>query len=165
VIKASVKSKGGASILDHIVLNFTSMGVLVGVPEETSNRKEGEVTNAQLMFIHSQGSDLQSIPKRPVIEPAIEAPDNKERITRELSQASKAMLDGDKQRAASFLKRAGQAGANAARSWFTDPRNGWPENTEAVAARKRKKGKGEKVRPLIDKEELRKSITWVPKGL
>lgn len=73
--------------------------VYVGVPEnKTVRRKEdGEkvaITNAELMFIHTNGSPRNNIPARPVIEPAIE--DDKERISKMFKDAGQTMINQGK---------------------------------------------------------------------
>lgn len=135
--------------------------VLVGVPEETSTRPESDdptkeiVTNAGLLYLHTDGSALLHIPARPVIEPAIEAEGNKGPIAEELALAAKAVLDGNPQLADKRLGRAGMLGQNAARAWFHDPRNGWPPNAPLTIFLKGSSS------PLIDTGELRKSIVYV----
>lgn len=169
----TVKKKGeGLEGLKEKLLRISNMDVLVGIPEDTSLRQEGEVNNAQLLFIHTNGSDLQKIPARPVIEPAIQAEGNKEHIAEQLGKAAQAVLRGDPEAALRGLRLAGQVGENAAREWFVDPRNNWPANSPETIRRKvRKMSKqqldekfktGEKLtRPLIDTGQLRKSITHV----
>ena len=83
-------------------------------------------------------SDIES----PIIEPAIEAEDNKEAIAKKLGEAAKDALDGQEGDAKTALKQAGQIGQDAARGWFEDPRNGWAQNSELTALRKLKKLKG-----------------------
>jgi len=56
-----------------------------------------------------------------VIEPAIAAPDNHDRIVGLLKQAAQADMEGDHGKALEYLQKAGMAGANAAKRWFTDP--------------------------------------------
>lgn len=132
--------------------------VYVGIPEAETSRKGTPVTNAGLMYIQTNGAHLPNgavIPPRPVIEPAIEAQDNKERITKELGLAATSELEGDRQKTLIHLKRAGTLGANAAKRWFTDPRNNWAPNAPSTIA-----AKGSD-RPLIDHGELRRSITHV----
>lgn len=129
--------------------------VYVGVPEDQTSRGSGGVTNAGLLYLHTHGSALQNIPARPVIEPAIQASDNKALLTKELGAAAQAVLDGKPAEAKQGLNRAGQLGANAAKRWFTDPRNGWRENAPATIERKGSD------KPLIDTGELRRSITYV----
>ena len=111
------------------------------------------VNNAQLLFIHTYGSPIKHIPARPVLEPAIMDRANLEIITAQLRLAADAALAGRPFEV--YLERAGQAAENAARSWFTNPRNGWAPNKPATI---RAKGSS---RPLIDTGELRKSVTHV----
>ncbi len=114
-------------------------------------------STAHQMYVTAHGSPLYHIPPRPIIEPAIEAEDNKEAIAGELKEAAKAVLDEKPDAVKAHLNRAGMLGANAARDWFEDPRNGWPPNAPATI-----KQKGSD-KPLIDTGELRKSITYVVK--
>lgn len=56
-------------------LTFPSYIFEIGVIEENTGRKEKVqlgVTNAQLMFLHENGSPLNHIPARPVLKMAIE---------------------------------------------------------------------------------------------
>ena len=97
----------------------------------------------------------QKIPPRPVLEPAINAPDNKANIAAELKLAAQGVLEGRPADATQHLSKAGQVGSNAAKRWFTDPRNGWPANAPSTI-----KAKGSD-RPMIDTGELRRAITHV----
>lgn len=115
------------------------------------------VSNAQLLYIHSKGSPARRIPARPVLEPAIVAPGNKEAIAHELSLAVQAQLDGKPGEMKKRLRRAGLAGQNAAKGWFLDSRNGWAPNAPATI-----KAKGSD-KPLIDTGALRQAITYVVK--
>lgn len=132
------------------------LDVLVGVPQDKSSRKEDKtITNAELLFIHTNGSPLRNIPARPVIEPAIQEPETKERIVDWLKKAIMAALNGNMPNAIEALNKAGMIGQNAARRWFVNPKNNWPPNSPATI-----KAKGSD-RPLIDTGELRKSIIYV----
>lgn len=140
-------------------LNFMSENeVYVGISDETSSREKGEpVTNAELMFIHTNGSPINNIPARPVIEPAVE--DDKDRLSRMMESAFLQAEKGNIGDATNKLKLAGMRAQNVCRAWFTNPKNGWPPNSPSVAARKMAKGSTNPV-PLIDTGELRKSITY-----
>jgi hypothetical protein len=116
---------------------------------------QGDVNNAELLFIHSKGSPIRHIPPRPVLEPAIAAEDNLKKITYQLVEADKAALAGNMALARQRVGKAGLAGQNAARGWFTDPRNAWAPNRPATI---RHKGSD---RPLIDTGALRAAITYV----
>lgn len=154
---ASVTRKSGAGIFAARLEKLKSAAVYVGIPQDKNLRTVGEVTNAQLLFIHTHGSALQHIPARPVIQPAIAKAENKERITAELKQAAHTTLEGDEQAAHEHLAKAGTLGANAAKRYFTDPDNGWAPNAPATIA---EKGSD---KPLIDTGELRRDITYVVK--
>lgn len=109
------------------------------------------INNAQLLFIHTNGSPLKSIPARPVLEPAIMDPPTRALIEEELGKAAEAALTYKDPE--SFLKRAGLIAENAARAWFTNPKNNWVPNKPSTI---RAKGSS---RPLIDTAEMRKAIT------
>lgn len=165
------------------VKRLQQLQVLVGITTATAYQNEGhpDINNAELLWIHSHGSPLQNIPERAVLEPAIEAEDNKARIAREFKAVGQAALRGDESAAMLALNRAGQAGVNAAQSWFTDPRNGWPPDSDETVARKLGKlapkaqdaalRKIEKaggvltgiVTTLVDTDDMRKAITYVIK--
>jgi hypothetical protein len=110
------------------------------------------------LYLHSHGSPLWQIPPRPIIEPAIEAEENKEHIANELSKAMTALLDGKKGQARTHLARAGMEGRDAAVGWFDDPRAGWPPNAPSTKERKGSE------HPLIDTGQLKASITYVVRG-
>ena len=164
--------------------------VLIGIPQANSARKDGDkINNAELayihthgirsvdmrqemqgginqgapysraheMYIHAHGSPLLSVPARPIIEPAIEA--NRQELAELLKGAIMKALDARPFMAE--LKKAGMRGQVVTRAWFKDPRNGWAPNSPITIRLKSKKGKGVKDSPLIDKGELRKSITYV----
>ena len=97
---------------------------------------QSDITNAETLYLLSKGSPGRKQPPRPVIEPAVAAPDNAKAIAFELAESSKARLDGDDDAAMKRLKRAALAGQNAARKWFTDPRNNWAPNAPSTIARK-----------------------------
>lgn len=132
-----------------------SMEVLVGIPMDRTQRRGAKINNASLMYIQTHGSPARNIPPRAVIEPAIEDPENRSRIERELGEAVAALLDKKPEIARRHLDRAGLAGMNAAKGWFTNNKNGWPPNKPAVIKRKGSS------RPLIDTGQLRQAITYV----
>lgn len=139
--------------------------VLVGVPDESTDRKEKDVTNAELLFIHTNGSPINNIPPRPVIEPALY--NDKDRLNTMLAKVFDYISKGDKASAIAQLKRVGMRAQNVCRAWFVDPDNGWPPNSPATREakirkfRKYNKDGTYEPRPLIDTGELRKSITYV----
>lgn len=153
--------------------------------EETTREHSSEINNAELLYIQSHGvrqtemraemqknidggmkysaahslyvkehgSPLWQVPPRPVLEPAVE--DKKESLGRQLAKVSAAALDGDTVRTEAELNRTGMMAEAAAKGWFDDLKNGWPENAEST-----KQAKGSDL-PLIDTGEMRKAITYV----
>ena len=165
---------------------LASKKLFVGVPDSTKHDNKGDdITNAQLlyihthgirepsmrhemqhdldsgvpyskaheMYIHEHGSPLWHSPPRPVLEPAID--DSKEIISEQMRKSISVFLDGENGTAE--LEKVGMLAQNVCRAWFTNPKNGWPQNSEDTI---KKKGSD---KPLIDTGELRKSITYVIK--
>jgi hypothetical protein len=175
----TIARKSGATALAKRMVGLSKLAAYVGVPaagrdartqqllnmagKTTSKKKKarlkkaasGDVNNAELLFIHTNGSPINKVPARPVIQPAIEAGGNRQAIASELVASVKATLSGDKETAEKKMLRAALAGQNAARKWFTDGRNGWAPNTPATVKRKGSD------RPLIDTGALRASIVGV----
>lgn len=116
------------------------------------------VTNAQALRIFSSGSFLTKQPVRPVIEPAIQAPGNKERIVQAIAEATQAKLAGRNYDSKKFLARAGRIARDAAKEWFFNSQNGWPGNAASTIE---KKGFDQ---PGIDTEAMRNAITYILKG-
>lgn len=130
--------------------------VLVGIPQEKSSREGGgKATNAELLFIHTNGSPARGIPPRPVLQSAIE--NDKERVAEMLGKAIDAAVSGKKDQILPALERAGQYGSNVCRAYFVNPSNGWKPNKPRTIKRKGSS------RPLIDTGEMRKSITYIVK--
>lgn len=158
--------------------------ICIGVPDST-NHRDDKVTNAQLMYIHTngardkkminamqhnidnnmpyskahelyvheKGSPLWNIPPRPILEPALN--NSKDKIADLMSEVMKDALD--LKNISPGLQKIGILGQNIARDWFTNPSNKWAKNSEKTIE---KKGSSN---PLIDKGDLRKSITYVIK--
>ena len=149
----------GLRVAERMMQDLFNTEALVGIPEEEAARESGQgITNAALMYIHSNGSPLAGIPARPIIEPAID--NSKERIGAILSDAAKAAMDGSADAMMAQFEKAGLAGQNAAQAWFTNPANGWEELKPETVKRKIRKG-STSPKTLIDTGEFKKSVTYV----
>lgn len=165
----TVEDKGGS--FEELVKGLAfikSHDVYVGIQQANDVRKESKenknkvaITNAELLFIHTNGSPINNIPARPVIEPAIK--DDNDRLSSMMKKAAQLALSGKFTEALTQLKLTGMRGQNVSRAWFLNSKNGWPPNSPAVQAAKRRKGSTDP-KPLIDTGELRKSITYFVKG-
>lgn len=169
-MKPTVKatSTGSTARLRKQLQDLTRKQVLVGVPESTNERKgelfkigrthvqlDATVSNAQLAFILSRGSALQSIPPRPFLEPTLQGDDAKALYVPELEAAAKAVLDEQPREANQHLAKAGVLAANSVKRFLTDSENGLAPNAPSTIARK-----GSST-PLIDTGQLRRAITSV----
>lgn len=140
-------------------INYTKDNyLLIGIPQKKTTRENEAITNAELLFIHTNGSPINNVPARQVIEPALE--DDMERLTSMLKDFANEAIEGNFEEAQKQLERTGMRAQNVCRNWFTNADNNWPENAPSVRERKIKKGSTEP-RPLIDTGELRKSIIYV----
>jgi hypothetical protein len=129
---------------------------LVGIPESDPTRNAGDpISNAELLFIFTNGSPLRGQPPRVVIEAAIETEPTKSLIAKELAAACTASMDGDEEGMISHLDRAGQIGESASKRWFTDPANDWAPNAASTIL-----AKGSDT-PGIDTGQMRRAITHV----
>ena len=115
----------------------------------------GKYSKAYEMYVMAHGSPLYAVPSRPIIEAAIEYPENQAMIARELAKALQAIAAGNQGRAERYLQQAGEVAMNAVRDWFEHPANGWPPNSDETAKRKGSE------RPLVDTGALRQAITYV----
>lgn len=141
--------------------------VYVGIPEDTTERenenneindkKKVGITNADLLFIHSNGSAVNNIPARPWIEPAIA--EDKDKICKYLKQAVELAINGNEAKAIDYLSKAGMEAQNFCRSWPDNSKNNWDPLSAATISERIKKGSMNPV-PLVDTGELRKSITY-----
>jgi len=118
-IMAKVSSTDNAlkAVMDAIQ-ELTSHDVLIGIPEDANGRQSDQgnnkATNADLLFIHTNGSPVNHIPARPVLEPAIEH--DKDRVAAELKKAIDVAVTGNKEGVLPALERAGQYGENLAKA-------------------------------------------------
>lgn len=173
-----LSKKSGYAKLSARLKKLSTLAAYVGVPASNSRKQQlmkmantstgkrkqralksakSQVNNAELLFIHTNGSPARHIPARPVLQPAVMAAGNREAIANQLALATKANLEGKPEEAQKRMQKTGMAGQNAARNWFTDPRNNWPPDAPATVA-----AKGSD-RPLIDTGALRASIVYVVK--
>jgi hypothetical protein len=153
--------------------------VYVGVPETTASDRQAQIlkllssakgakrkahlaaaaklliNNAQAVFLATMGSPLRHRPPRPIIEPAIEDPENKKLISDELMMAATASFEGRKDDVAKYLKRAGLLAETLVKTWFTSPKNHWAPNAPSTI---RRKGSS---RPNIDTAAMQKAITSI----
>ena len=152
--KTYVKVKNNVQELTHLATGLKWLGkkdVLVGIPQET-NADHGGISNAELLFIHTNGSPARGIPARPTIQPAVQNPTVRKRIQDMFGQAMIMALMGNVAGAEMTYNRIGQLGANEAKKKFGSVPP--PLKPATIAA------KGSSA-TLIDTGALRNAITYV----
>lgn len=130
--------------------------VLVGIPEEKTERHGDEPTNALLGYVHEHGSPTQNIPPRPFLAPGIQ--DAKDGIAEGMRKAGEAALDGNKSAVLANLNCVGLIASAAVKLRIN---NGpfVPLKPATLAARRRKGFLGTK--PLIRTAQLRNAVSYV----
>lgn len=140
------------------VRDLTKQEILVGIPAENAGRNdEGQISNAELGYIHEYGSPTANIPPRPFLIPGVQSAESK--FTPHLKSAAQAALSGDDGKIAQGLSRAGQVAAVAVKNKI-DEGPFAPLSPKTIARRKKGKGGGE-AKPLQDTGQMRNAVTSV----
>lgn len=176
-----LKTNMDVKVLMESLMKLADVEVLVGFPEDTTNRPPSEdeppgITNASLGYIHDNGAPEQGLPARPFMIPGIQAAQTK--VADKLGQILKATVAG---RGGQTLVAQGmtQVGIIASLSIKNTINDGidpaLAASTLKARARKGRKGaqkeldrraKGEApstafAKPLVDTGEMRNAITYV----
>lgn len=163
------------------VLALAGSEVLVGVPEETTEREntedgKGPITNAALAYIHDNGAPESHIPARPFMLPGME--DAQADVEKHLTGAMKAAMQGKTSIAEGQMHAAGLKAQLAIQKKIKE---GIPPPL-AMSTLKKRAAKGRKgalleldrrargmdpipgmqlAKPLIDTSDMLKSIKYV----
>jgi hypothetical protein len=137
------------------LIKLTKTGKVTAAAKALLEAAKSPVTNAELLFIFTNGSPLRGQPPRVVIEAAIEAEPTKSLLAKEIAAAASSALDGDEKGMVAHLERAGTIAESASKRWFTDPRNGWEPNAPSTI-----RSKGSET-PGIDTGQMRRAITHI----
>lgn len=134
--------------------------VLVGIPEEKSDRKEEEgPSNAYLLAIHEFGSPQNNIPPRHPLATGMRLA--KDEIAKELSKAAAAFLSAGTAAVDKYYDRAGLIAASSVKRVINDNID-MPEPPKATLKSRQSKG-FEGTKSLVVTGQLRNAITWVVK--
>lgn len=176
-----IKISDNSSKLAAAMRDLTDQDVFIGIPEDKAARKaagDTGITNAYLGYIHEHGVPEHNLPARPHLIPGIQ--DIQADATAILKAAAKDALEDKEGAVATALNKIGILGQNAVRARFVD--NDWPPladktmnyqplkkgedgktltNKKGEVLRKKSRRERERVNPLIDTSQLRKSYTYV----
>lgn len=133
--------------------------VAVGIPAAETDRDDGEITNAALLFINNFGSPAQNIPARPVMDIGIR--NAKDAITAEFEAFGRAVFTKDvgPQAYDKYYNRIGIIASNSIKAVINSQEGIAPPSEATLANRERKGFKGTKA--LIETGQLRNAITYV----
>jgi len=134
--------------------------VMVGVPADKADRKEGPINNAALAYIQENGAPEVNIPPRPFMKPGVASV--QPQIAAGLKKAGEFALQGRADAVNRQFHRVGAIGRDAIKAKITDgPFAPLKPSTIAARKSKRKSRNNTDVKPLIDTGALRASISYV----
>lgn len=136
--------------------NMPKKRVLVGIPLSESGRKDGMLTNAELGYIHENGSAANNIPPRPFLVPGVRAAS--EKCVNVLKQYAVKQITG-KGTIEQGLNAAGLIAQSSVKKRIQTSEGIAPLSEKTLKARERAGKKG--TRPLIRTGQLINSITYV----
>jgi len=136
---------------------LTQKDVMVGIPNDTKSREEGdELNNAEIGYLMEHGAPEANIPARPFMIPGVEA--CKDKVVAQLKLGAQLSMKNQNDAAEQALNRAGMVAQNSVRAAINEGIA--PALAPSTLAERRRKGfKGTK--PLIRTGQLRNSITYI----
>ena len=133
---------------------FLNNEVVVGITMESNSARGDAPSNAELLYIHDQGSPDRHIPPRPVLKPAIAQPEVKEKIQTMMRDAAvAALVNGNMEKCEQNFHKAGMIGRDACKKYIQDGGKLAPNAPMTVAMKGSSK-------PLIDTGSMLNSITY-----
>ncbi|MGK3134872.1 hypothetical protein ACCX84_03765 [Pantoea trifolii] len=151
----TIRSDNASAVLASLKA-IASKDVLVGIPEEKSERDDVPFGNAGIGYINENGSPAQNIPARPHLVPGVRSVD--EQTLPHLRAAAQAAMSGNTAAAEMELNRAGALAANGVKRYITI--TGFtPLADRTINSRLARGRTGDK--PLIDTGQYRRAITYV----
>lgn len=146
---------------NKIIKGFKRDAVLVGIPEQKTERKEDQpINNATLLAINNFGSPKNNIPPRPVMEIGIR--NAQKEIAEQFKLAAVKALKQGLSALTVYYNRAGIIGANSIKKAINSQEGIDPPSEATLIARAAEGFKGTKA--LIVTGQMRNAITHVLKG-
>ncbi len=158
--KTVLVTKDFTEQFNTIVKKFKRDAVLVGIPQEKSDRKEGEtgpINNAALLAINEFGMPANNIPARPVMAIGIrkaQAP-----IAEQFKLAAQNALSQGFKAIDIYYNRAGLIASNSIKKVINDQEGILGPSESTIRARRAMGFKGTKA--LIVTGQMRNAITYV----
>ncbi|MCT6589183.1 hypothetical protein N3553_04750 [Pantoea dispersa] len=151
----TIRSNNAAAVLASLKA-IAAKDVLVGIPEDRSERDDVPFGNAGIGYINENGSPAQNIPARPHLVPGVRSV--QDQTVPHLRAAAQAAMSGNAAAADLELNRAGALAANGVKRYMTITAF-TPLAERTIDARIARGRTGDK--PLIDTGQYRRAITYV----
>ena len=126
--------------------------VVVGIPKDSNTARDG-ITNAELMYIHENGSPARNIPPRPALKIGLSDETTRNQIRQMLLAGMRTALTGDVDNARKSYEKAGMVATSSVKKVFGKSPPLAPNSPVTIA----RKGSSA---PLIDTGALQSSITY-----
>lgn len=126
---------------------LTTTGVMVGVPDDKAGRREGDISNAALAYIHDNGAPEAHVPARPFMRPGILAVQSE--LIAALLAAAKAAAAGELGRVTKLLHTVGLIASRSIKKRISEGIP--PPLAESTIAGRIRRVKGKKRRDRIEK--------------
>lgn len=152
-----VRSGAMAKEMDQAMIGPGGIPYTIDYDKFMANLDKMPYPQALALYVNSHGKGNWRIPPRPIIEPAIENPQNKKNITDAMKLVAQKALDGDTSAAMAQLSNVGKIGKYVVDQWFINPLNRWAPNAPSTIKRKGSD------RPLIATAQLRQAMDYVIK--
>lgn len=169
----TIRGDNAAAVLASLK-SIAAKDVLVGIPEDRSERDDVPFGNAGIGYINENGSPAQNIPARPHLVPGVRSV--QDQTVPHLHAAAQAAMSGNTAAAEMELNRAGALAASGVKRYITTA-NFVPLAESTLAGRAARGRKGAAIeltnraaggapdnsnaRPLIDTGQYRRAITYV----
>lgn len=149
---------------NDIVKRFKKDAVLVGIPEEKTDRTKGEdqgpITNAALLAINDLGSPINNIPARPVMQIGIR--NAQDEITQAFREGTVNAFSKGLAALSTAYNRVGIIASNSIKKAINAQEGFEGPSAATLASREARGFKGTK--SLIVTGQMRNAITYVVKG-
>ena len=155
-ITGGVVARGqGLAGLQEAIETLLKQDVMVGIPEGPP-REDGGMTNAQIGYVHENGSPANNTPERRFLVPGVEAVQAE--IAKRFEKATQAALDGNTEGVMRHLNAAGMIAQNSVKAVL----NAGDFTPLAQRTIYQRELRGiTRISPLVDTAQMRNSITYV----
>lgn len=147
---------------NEIVKRFKADAVLVGIPQDSKRKEEGEINNATILAMNHFGSPANNIPPRPVMTTGLK--NAQPAIAEQFKTAAQNVLSKGSAALDTYYERAGIIASNSVKAVISSQEGIAPPSEATLSARKYLTKEGFKgTKALLVTGQVRNAITYVVK--